>query len=377
MVKNKIKFYGLGSFYFEYQEKKIDGNNWNSKRALYLLMYLLLKKNRCVSVEELVDIFWEESDLEDGKNKLYNTIYLLRKSLVEDGIPKDIIKSANGGYLINKNYDIWTDWDYFENKTNQMLNQKKLKIEELRELYNLYRGDFFSDLRYEEWIEIEREKLRENYLNLIEIISNKLYNKQKFRDTVNYLHQGIKYDPYRENFYLLYIKALVKLDRIAEAINSYKKCEQILREELDVLPGQELKNEYHKIKFSREVSGSIEDNLIFENNYDLGAMICNVNMFKKIYQLEFKHTKRQKTKFVLLKINFSGVSLPISFSEAAVKMSFLVRACDVICVSDQRIYLLLRDMKMINSGIIMNRINSFCEKLKLKNKPSVDIKEIC
>jgi two-component SAPR family response regulator len=76
-----FKFYGLGPFYCEYKGREIDGDNWVSKRAIYVLMYLLQERKRTVSAEELVDIFWPESNLEDGKNKLYNTIYLLRKSL--------------------------------------------------------------------------------------------------------------------------------------------------------------------------------------------------------------------------------------------------------------------------------------------------------
>ena len=375
-MEETIEFYGLGPFYFKYHNKIVSGSAWVSKRALFIFMYLLLEKKRTVSVEELIDIFWEGSDLEDGKNKLYNTIYLLRRSLAKDGIPKDIIESVSGGYSINNAYEIWADWDYFEKKTDQMIHEKELEVEELEELFPLYRGDFFPALRYEDWTEIQREKLRENYLNLIEILSNKLYQAQKFRDTVNYLHRGIEYDPYRENFYLLYIKALVKLGRIAEAINSYKKCEQILKEELDVLPGQELKNEYHKIKLSRELSETIEEDLIFEGNDDSGAIICNVDVFKKIYDVELRHVRRQKGKFVLIKIDFNGVKLPIPFSEAAVKISFMLRSCDVICVNNYKIYLLLQDMNMINSGIIMNRVNSFCEDLELTKKPSIDIKEI-
>jgi DNA-binding SARP family transcriptional activator len=376
VVEEVVKFYGLGPFYFKYHNKTVSGSDWVSKRALFIFMYLLLEKKRAVSVEELIDIFWEGSDLEDGKNKLYNTIYLLRRSLAKDGIPKDIIESVSGGYSINNAYEIWADWDYFEKKTDQMIHEKKLEVEELEELFQLYRGDFFPALRYEAWTEIQREKLRENYLNLIEILSNKLYQAQKFRDTVNYLHRGIEYDPYRENFYLLYIKALVKFGRIAEAINSYKKCEQILKDELDVLPGQELKNEYHKIKLSRELSETIEEDLTFENNDDSGAIICNVDVFKKIYDVELRHVRRQKGEFVLIKIDFNGVKLPIPFSEAAVKISFMLRSCDVICVNNYKIYLLLQDMNMINSGIIMNRVNSFCEALELTKKPSIDIKEI-
>ncbi|MFN2341613.1 MAG: BTAD domain-containing putative transcriptional regulator [Halanaerobium sp.] len=376
MNEEKISFYGLGSFYLEYQGEKVDGSSWISKRALYLLVYLLLVKERKVAAEELVDIFWPESNLDDGKNKLYNTVYLLRRSLAKDGIPRDIVESVSGGYSINNDYQIWCDWNYFDKKTDLLNSKKELSREELDQLFKLYRGDFLLTLRYEGWTEIQREELREKYLTLIEVLSDKLYNAQKYRDTVNYLHRGIEHDPYRENFYLLYIKALVKLGRIAEAMNSYKKCEQILKEELDVLPGQELKNEYHKIKLSREVTAKIEEEIIFEEDKISGAMICDINVFKKIYDLESRHVKRLKKEFVMIKLDFSDVILPISFSEVVGKIGAMLRNCDVICSSYNKVYLLLQDMSMMNSGIIMSRFNQFFQELELSKKPSIDVKEV-
>lgn len=52
-----IRFYGLGPFYLKFQDKIVDGKKWISKRAFYLLMFLLLEKNRKISAEELVDVF--------------------------------------------------------------------------------------------------------------------------------------------------------------------------------------------------------------------------------------------------------------------------------------------------------------------------------
>ncbi|MFP4198390.1 MAG: winged helix-turn-helix domain-containing protein, partial [Halanaerobium sp.] len=139
MNEEKINFYGLGPFYLEYQGKKVDGSNWISKRALYLLMYLLLANERYVAAEELVDVFWEESDLEDGKNKLYNTIYLLRRSLAKDGVPKNIVESVSGGYSINDDYQIWCDWEYFEKKIGLLNSTDEPSREEMEELFKLYR----------------------------------------------------------------------------------------------------------------------------------------------------------------------------------------------------------------------------------------------
>ena len=376
MSKEKINFYGLGSFYFEYQGKKVDGSSWISKRALYLLMYLLLAKDRNVASEELVDIFWEESELEAGKNKLYNTIYLLRSSLAKDGIPRDIVESKNGGYSISNAYPVKTDWNYFEKNTKKVIKGKELTLLEMETLLNLYRGDLFPSLRYEGWTEIQRENYRELYLNLIEIFTEKLFQEERYRDTVNYLHKGIKFDPYRENFYLLYIKALVKLGRVAEAINSYKKCERVLKEELDVLPGQKLKKEYQRISMSQEITEDIEIELSESPILSSGAMICSMSVFKKIYELEIRHVKRLNKEFVLMTIDFHHVELNISFSEVADKIGSMLRTGDVICILNQRIYILLRDMSLVNSGIIMTRFNKFCEDLKLDKKPSIDIREV-
>lgn len=376
MNEEKINFYGLGPFYYEYQGKKFDGSSWVSKRALYLLMYLLLAKDRNVAAEELVDVFWEESDLNDGKNKLYNTIYLLRKSLAKDGVPRDIVESKNGGYSINSAYSVKTDWNYFEKNIKKAIKGEEISLTEMESLLNLYRGDFFPALRYEGWTEIQREDYRELYLNLIEIFTEKLFQAQRYRDTVNYLHKGIEYDPYRENFYLLYIKALVKLGRVAEAINSFKKCERILKEELDVYPGQKLKKEYQRIRMSQDITEDIEIELSDSDILRSGAMFCEMEVFKKIYESEIRHVKRLKKEFVLMTIDFHNVDFKISFSQAADKIGNMLRTGDIICIFNKKAYILLRDMSLVNSGIIMNRFNKFCEELGLVKKPSIDIREV-
>jgi len=376
MNDNDFKFYGLGSFYCEYKDKKIDGNNWVSKRALYILMYLLQERNRRISVEELVDIFWPESELEDGKNKLYNTIYLLRISLKKGGIPKDIIESLNGAYNINSKYNIWTDWNHFEEHVNKLLSGKEYTVQELQSLIEIYRGDYFSSLKYESWTELYREKMREYYLLLIEKITESLYIKESYRDTVNYLHKGIEYDPYRENFYLLYIKALVKLGRIAEAINSYKKCERILKEELNVLPGYELKSEYQRIKMSREISEKVQQNFNGSPVINSGAMFCDLEVFQKIYELELRHVKRLNKEFVLLTIDFSEIKSEIRSEELLHKIAEILRTEDVICYWGKKVYIILKEMDLINSGVIMQRFNNLYKNLGLEKKPTLDIKEI-
>ena len=371
-----FKFYGLGPFYCEYKGRRIDGDNWVSKRAIYVLMYLLQERKRTVSAEELVDIFWPESNLEDGKNKLYNTIYLLRKSLKKNGAPKDIVESNNGGYMLNKSYQIWTDWDHFEKNISKLTLGAEISIEELESLFKLYRGDYFISLKYEGWTEINREKIREYYLLLIDLMTHRLYKREKYRDVVNYLHKGIEYDPYRENFYLLYIKALVKLGRIAEAINSYKKCERILNEELNVPPSPELRSEIQRIKISREISEKVYENIDTKPVIGMGAMFCDFGVFQKIYELELRHVKRLNKEFVLLTVDFTDLDLKVDFDLLSHRIAEILRTEDVISVCGKKIYIILKEMEVINSGIVMQRFNELCKELDLKKRPTLNIKEI-
>lgn len=341
-------------------------------------MYLAVQRDKSANSEELMEVFWPESDPEDAKSKLYNTVYLLRKSLDKDGLPKNFIESVSGGYEINSSYESWCDWSYFEERVKKLLlnGKDEISVLEMENLFLLYRGDFLPAVKYESWTEVYREKLREYYLNLIEILTEKLYENQRYRDTVNYLHKGIEYDPYRENFYLLYIKALVKLGRIAEAINSYKKCEKILKEELDVLPGQELKEEYHRIKLSRDISGrikeSMDDNLLIKE----GAMRCDLDVFKKIYELELRQVKRIDKSFTLITINFEDIKLAVPFEEVVNKISRTLRSGDAVSSVNKKIHVILHAMSLIDSGIIMRRFYELCDELELENKPEIEIKEI-
>ncbi|RCW62457.1 MULTISPECIES: AfsR/SARP family transcriptional regulator [Halanaerobium] len=385
MSGKHLKFYGLGSFYFSDGSRVFNGDSWVSKKAMYLFMYLLVERKRKVSSEELVDIFWQQSVLERGKKKLYDTIYLLRKSLSRDGLDKDIVESNNGYYTINSNYKVWTDWDCFGHKTDLLINRKgDFSIQDLKKLFELYRDDFFTDLSYASWTEIYREQLKQKYLNLIEIMSRKMYNAQKYLDALNYLNKGIDYDPYRESFYLLKLKTFNQLGRTAEAINCYKKCKKILDEHLGVAPQKKLKIELNRIKESRDiVEEDIDTNIEEKINFDSGAMKCaNINEFKSIFEFELRQVQRiDEEAFLLITLEFEDGTLATedvkcAFDQIISKFKSIMRLGDYICPAQNRIYLILHDMSLDSSGIIIKRFNKFFDKTNFPKKPKLDIKEI-
>lgn len=385
MSDKRLNFYGLGSFYFSNGKRVFNGNNWVSNKAMYVFMYLLFKREINISSEKLVEVFWPQSDLERGRKKLYDTIYLLRKSLDSDGLSKDIVESNNGYYSINSDYKIWTDWEYFDSKTDKLINkEEKIEIKALKNLFEFYRGNFFADLNYADWTEIYREELKQRYLNLIEIMATRMYSSKKYLDLLYYLNKGLNFDPYREKFYLLKIKTLDKLGRIAEAINCFKECKNILKEDLGVPPQQELKNELKRIKRDRasdfdNIEIDIEENLRLES----GAMECSsIKEFKSVFELEIRQVQRDEDKeYLLVTLDFTDNDLTLSdlrvtVDKIAARFKKHMRLGDYICPASNKIHLILQDMSLDNSGVIIKRFNHFFKKKNFSQTPKVDIKEI-
>lgn len=348
-------------------------------------MYLVLKRDKNVDSEELVDLFWPESSLERGKKRLYDTIYLLRKSLDRDGLSKDIVESSNGYYSINSDYKVWTDWDHFDSKTDQLLKEdKEFSLKDLKTLFEFYRGDFFNELNYADWTEIYREELRQKYLDLIELMTAKMYESKKYLDALNYLNRGLDYDPYREKFYLLKIKTLGKLNRIAEAISCFEDCKNILEEELGVSPQRELKNELQRIKNSRDFNHQdIELNISRNVSFESGAMRCSTaGELKRVFELELRQVRRMEDKeFLLVTLNFEednfkAGNVKFTSDQIAERFKSSMRMGDYICPINNKIHIILQGMSLDSSGAIIKRFNQFFKQLNFARKPKLDIKEI-
>jgi DNA-binding SARP family transcriptional activator len=375
----------LGSFYFSNGRRIFNGDSWVSKKALYVFMYLLLKREKNVRFEKLVDIFWPESDLEHGKKKLYDTIYLLRKSLNRDGLNKNLVVSNTGHYSINNNYKIWTDWEHFDSKTDKLIKGvKDFSSRDLKNLFEFYRGDFFSDLSYADWPKIYRENLRNKYLKLIEIMTEKMYDNNNYLDALKYLNQGLVLDPYFEKFYLLKLKILNKLGRTAEAISSFNQCKKILEEDLGVQPQPELRAELRKLKRNRDFKQAVLETYAVENiKSKEGAMQCSSSEeFKRIFELEVRQIQRMEDKEYLLvtlefeENNITSKEFAAVSNRIAAQFKSKMRLGDYICPMNNKINIIMQDMSLDCSGIIIKRFNNFFKKLNFSQKPKLDIKEI-
>src|SRR6056297_2760058 len=153
-----LKVFMLGNFKVYNNNKEI--KSFGSRKAKEIFKYLILNKNKKIPLNDIFEIFWSESyvddyDISSLKNNLNTVLYLLRKKL-----------------KIHKNY-LFVDFDYCT------FTPKKIDIdlEKITELYEkahrkddkqfrkdmylkiieLYQGDLLLENVYDEWVEIKRE----------------------------------------------------------------------------------------------------------------------------------------------------------------------------------------------------------------------------
>ena len=361
-----LKIYGLGRFKVKYADKEKGIDNWTSNKALKLFKYFILHREKELYNDELVEIFWPDVDPNTGKKRLYNTIYLLRKNLEM----KDIVVNKTTSYKFNEDYKCWVDWEQFLEIYNNLDND--VTIERLKQAVELYKGDLFPALRYENWVEDVRTNIKEKYLDILYKLSEKLYEENKYVESLMYLNKGMEDEIYREDYYNLIMKNLAQTGRMYDAISTFENYRRLVKDELDIDPGASITKTYQQIRNSKLVQQqvSLPSNL-------KGALSCDIDVFNQIYELEKRQITRSDKTFTILAIDFSGLTIGEQKTEDIYEeMARIFRAGDIISFHNYVINIILHNMNLDKANFILNRIFKFLRENNIGKQPEFDFKEV-
>ncbi len=157
----------------------------------------------------------------------------------------------------------WIDVEEFEQTTTQFKNISGIDLnagqaEKLSQAASLYTGDLLENV-YEDWTLYERERMRLLYLNTL----NKL---MVFYGTNGAYEQGIEYGEKimaRDNTREKVHRQMMWLHWLAgnrdAALIQYRRCIQILHDELNVQPMEETRRLYEQIRSGLAPARNITD----------------------------------------------------------------------------------------------------------------------
>ena len=125
----------------------------SSDLCLNLFALIITNMKRALKIERLAEALWPGDVMDNPYRSVSNIAYRLRRILSIIDL-EDLIIGRHGTFVINPEYNVYTDFDRFEDNCRRMEAEANPKAQS--ELYQgaveLYRGDLFSKISYQHWL---------------------------------------------------------------------------------------------------------------------------------------------------------------------------------------------------------------------------------
>ncbi|WP_213453872.1 AfsR/SARP family transcriptional regulator [Rhizomonospora bruguierae] len=219
-------------------------------RDRIVLAALLLRPNRVVDVDQLVDAVWGDHPPATARGQLQTCVSRLRRAFARLGIPEDAILTDPVGYLLRVSpHEL--DSEVFARLVGQAGEAAAAaRWDEARELLrsalDLWRGPALAGMG-SRLIRQGASALDEQRAVALEDCAEAELNAGREREVVAELTDLVERYPLRERLRALLMIALYRAGRAGDALAAYRQARQALAGELGIEPGPALQHLHQRI----------------------------------------------------------------------------------------------------------------------------------
>lgn len=205
-----------------------------SLAARSLLAYLLTYRQRSHTRTLLVGLFWPDLPEATARRRLSHALWEIRRTLGSLSADQPCLLTGHESVRFNLALPHWIDVAEFEQAL--AVPAESLRPDAGQSAVTLYRGDFLAGF-YEDWVLLERERLRDQYLAALSQLVERSKGQGRYETALGYAAQLARYDPLREEAHREVMRLYFLLNRPREALQQYLLCRDLLLEELGSEPG--------------------------------------------------------------------------------------------------------------------------------------------
>jgi DNA-binding SARP family transcriptional activator len=237
----KIEIRTFGTLQVIRDQHAVTESDWHTRQARQLLKILITERPRPVSTDRLIETLWPSSTPSAAATTLRSAINALRNVLEPNRAnraPSRYIITQSPGYAFHLHPDIWLDVEEFERALNQAHQPERTDERQrlLETAVALYHDDYLISDPYADWVQNERDRLRERYFNALLELSELQAVAGDYAEAISACRRILARDEVRENAYQLLMRFQAESGDSASALLSYERCRTILAEELGADP---------------------------------------------------------------------------------------------------------------------------------------------
>jgi DNA-binding SARP family transcriptional activator len=194
----------------------------------------LARRGRSVSQDLLIGWLWPESNARRARWSLNSAVYSLRRILDESfsALSSDSILLEKGRYRLSPEVRVSSDVEEFDARYErgrllERAGQGAEAASEYEQAIGLYRGDYLVEDLYEDWTAVERERLINAYVDMLDRLANYHKRTGRTQEAINSRYRLLEKDPYHEESYQFLMRCYAQLGLRGRALHHYELCERM------------------------------------------------------------------------------------------------------------------------------------------------------
>jgi predicted ATPase/DNA-binding SARP family transcriptional activator len=221
-----------------------------SRAARSLFAYLVTYRDRPHTRDLLAGTFWPDLPDATARRRLSRALWQIRHVLRPFVLPQDrqaqdqaslpspVLVAEGDTIQLDPDLPLWLDVEEFTRHNAQCTRGGPDAIVHCELCIEHYRGEFLAGY-YDDWVVVERERLREMFLEALARLVEGHKGRGEYERALLYARRLAAEDPWREEAHREVMRLCHLLGQDAEALKQFEVCRQALAEELGAEPSPE------------------------------------------------------------------------------------------------------------------------------------------
>jgi DNA-binding SARP family transcriptional activator len=238
----RVRICALGKFNLIKDDEPLKSSGKSQQRVLDLLKALIAFGVRDVNIDRLSAALWPDAEGDAAKRAFDVTLHRLRKLL---GVEQAVLVSDA---KVSINTDLcWVDTLALEQVLEQANGEPSGVVERVMKLY---RGHFLQDQKEHPWLFEQRERLAGKVFRCLDAHGTHQEQAGDVDGAIDLYRRVVELDPLAEPFYRKLMSCHMRMNRRADALAAYRRCQQMLSATLGVKPSPETESLHAELNSS-------------------------------------------------------------------------------------------------------------------------------